>query len=96
MKAEKALLGSKKHGINWKEGPARARKTGKPQGQFGSEADVNFAVDKAGGLKPGESGVFDLPSGHSSVVHLPDGSTVGATQVWVRRNASGTVHAYTR
>ena len=94
LRAEKALLGRKKHGVGWTEGPARAKKTGKPQGQFGSTADVDFAVGKAEGLGVGKSDVFDLPSGHNSVVHLPDGSTVPATKVWVRRNASGTVHAY--
>ena len=94
LRAEKALLGSKKHGVHWTEGSARAKKTGKPQGQFQSELDVDFAVSRAENLQPGTHGVFDLPRGHSSVVHRPDGSTVPASKVWVRRNSSGTVHAY--
>jgi hypothetical protein len=36
-KPEAKYLGSKKHGLGWKEGPATAKKTGKPQGQWGAE-----------------------------------------------------------
>ena len=35
---------------------------------------------------------FDLPSGSNSIVHLPDGTTVGATRIWVRNNGTGTFH----
>jgi hypothetical protein len=95
LRAESGLLGSKKHGVRWTEGPARARNTGIPQGQFGSEADVAFAVEQAQGLAPGEHAIFNLPEGSTSVVHMPDGSTRPATRVWVRHNSNGvTVHAY--
>ena len=82
-----------KHGIKWKEGPALAKK-GTPQGQWGSKADLEFAGQKAGTLKPGLSDSFDLPNGSSSVVHMPDGTTVQATRVWVRNNGTGTFHGY--
>jgi hypothetical protein len=85
-------LGSKKHGIGWKEGPATAKSLGKPQGQWGSKADLDFAAEKAATLKPGEWKFFDLPSGHSSVVHRPDGTTVPANRIWVRNNGTGTFH----
>ncbi|MFC2146714.1 RHS repeat domain-containing protein [Acidobacteriota bacterium] len=94
VRLEKKLYGSKKHGINWKEGPARAKKWRKPQGKFGSELDLDFVLSKADEIGPGQIGVFDLPTGHTCVVYMPDGSVVKATKVWVRVNKSGTVHAY--
>jgi RHS repeat-associated protein len=92
LRPEEKYLGSKKHGLDWKEGPAEARKTGKPQGQWGSQADLDFAAEKAAGLKPGEGAYFDLPPGSLSVVHKPDGTTVPATRIWVRNNGTGTFH----
>jgi hypothetical protein len=89
---EAGYLGSKKHGIGWKEGPATAKSTNKPQGQWGSQADLDFAAEKAATLKPGEGAFFELPPGHSSVVHKPDGTTVSATRIWVRNNGTGTFH----
>jgi RHS repeat-associated protein len=91
---EAKYLGSKKHGLTWTEGPAEARKTGKPQGQWGSQADLDFAGEKAGELWPMQSGTFDLPEGSQSVVHRPDGSTVPAKRIWVRNNGVGTFHGY--
>ena len=38
------LLSSKKHDLDWAEGPARAKKTGGPRGQVRSEADIDFGV----------------------------------------------------
>src|SRR4051812_34871550 len=76
LKPEAGYLGSKKHGIGWKEGPATAKNLQKPQGQWGGKADLDFAAKKAATLKPGEGQFFDLPEGHSSVVHRPDGTTV--------------------
>jgi hypothetical protein len=35
-------LGSKNHGIGWKEGPATAKSLGKPHGQWGSKAELDF------------------------------------------------------
>ena len=94
LRPEGKYLKGKKHGIEWTEGPAEARKTGKPQGQWGSRADLDFAGERAGSLAPGEGAYFTLPPGNSSVVHLPDGSTVPATRIWVRNNGSGTFHGY--
>ena len=94
LRPEKGYLGSKKHGIHWKEGPATANMTQKPQGQWGSAADLEFAADKASTLAPGEGGWFQLPSGHTSVVHRPDGTTGAATRIWVRNNGTGTFHGY--
>ncbi|WP_228055720.1 putative Ig domain-containing protein [Lusitaniella coriacea] len=92
--AERALLGSRKHGLNWTEGPARAKKEGIPQGQFRSKEDIDFAVDKARGLGKGNQDIFDLPANNSSIVHMPDGTTVPATKVFVKVYPSGKVHAY--
>jgi RHS repeat-associated protein len=93
VKPEAAVNGSKKHGVNWKEGPARAKNEGKPQGQW-NKADLDYATEKANTLKPGENGYFDLPSGSKSIIHLPDGTTVPATKMWVRNNGTGTWHGY--
>lgn len=93
VRPEAAVLGSKKHGVKWKEGRARAVKDGKPQGQW-HESDLNFATEKANTLKPRESGVFDLPPGSKSIVHMPDGTTKPATKMWVRNNGTGTWHGY--
>ena len=57
LRAERGLLGSRKHGVGWQEGPSRARATGNPQGQFGSPADVEYAVECARSLEPGQHGV---------------------------------------
>lgn len=67
----------------------------KPEKKYmGSLDDLAFAGEKAATLKPRESGYFELPSGHSSKVHLPNGSVVDATHIWVRNNGSGTFHGY--
>ena len=93
VKPEAPVLGSKKHGINWKEGPARAKNTGKPQGQW-ANSDLDFATEMANTLQPGESGYFDLPQGSESIVHMPDGTTKQATRIWIRNNGTGTWHGY--
>lgn len=93
VKPEAAVKGSKKHGVNWKEGPSRAKATGKPQGQWALE-DLNYATEKANTLKPHESGTFDLPKGSKSIVHMPDGTTKPATKFWIRNNGTGTWHGY--
>ena len=92
MRPEAKYLRGGKHGLKWNEGSSLAKATGKPQGQWGSIADLDFAGQKAGTLKSGEGGFFNLPKGNSSMVHLPDGTTVGATRVWVRNNGTGTFH----
>ncbi len=91
---EAKYLGTGKHGLGWTEGSATARSLGKPQGQWGSKSDLDYAAEKAGSLKPGEGQWFDLPEGHSSVVHRPDGTSVPARRFWVRNNGTGTFHAY--
>lgn len=90
---EAGILGSKKHGVDWAEGPARAIKEGKPQGQWAAD-DVALGTDAASALPPGQSGYFDLPANSSSVVHMPDGTTIPATRFWVRNNGIGTWHGY--
>jgi len=94
IRPESKYTGSKKHGIGWKEGPAIAKKDGVPQGQWGSRSDLEYAGTKASTLEPGSGGWFDLPEGHSSVVHRPDGTTVRANRFWVRNNGTGTFHGY--
>ena len=93
VKPEKAVTGSKKHGVNWNEGPARAKATGNPQGQW-VKGDLDFATEKVNTLKPGESAYFDLPANSQSIVHTPDGTTVKATKIWIRNNGTGTWHGY--
>jgi RHS repeat-associated protein len=93
LKPEARYLRGGKHGVQWKEGPSLAKTKG-PQGQWGSKADLDYAGTKAATLKPGEHGTFPLPEGHSSVVHLPSGTTVPAKNIWVRNNGTGTFHGY--
>jgi hypothetical protein len=93
LKPEAKYLGSKKHGINWKEGPATAKSANTPQGQW-SKKDLDFAAQKAATLKPGENGTFKLPNGSTSKVYMPDGSVVPATHIWIRNNGTGTFHGY--
>jgi hypothetical protein len=94
LKAEAKYLKGGKHGVKWTEGGALAKSTGTPQGQWGSIKDLEFAGKKAGALKAGEGAYFELPAGHTSIVHLPDGSIEKATHIWVRNNGSGTFHGY--
>lgn len=93
LKPEAKYLKSGKHGINWKEGSSLANK-GKPQGQWGSKADLDFAGSKASTLKAGEGSYFELPAGHTSKVHMPNGTTMPATHIWIRNNGTGTFHGY--
>jgi hypothetical protein len=94
LRPEAKYLSGKKHGVRWTEGPAMAKSRGIPQGQWGSIKDLEYAAEKASGLKSGEGGWFNLPQGHSSVVHRPDGATVPATRFWVFNNGTGTFHGY--
>ena len=94
LRPEEKYLKGKKHGLEWAEGPAFAKSTGIPQGQWGSISDLEYAGMQASTLEPGEGGWFDLPEGHSSVVHRPDGTTVPARRIWVRNNGNGTFHGY--
>jgi hypothetical protein len=71
-----------------------ASKEGIPQGRWGSVADLDYAGQQAGKLKPGEGAWFDFQPGHSSVVYRPNGTTVSATRFWVRNNGTGTFHGY--
>lgn len=93
LRPETIYLGNKKHGINWKQGPATAKSLRTPQGQW-TQKDFDFAAEKAATLKPGEGQWFPLPEGSTSVVHMPDGTTVKAIHIWVRNNGSGTFHGY--
>ena len=79
--------------MNWTEGPARAIKEGKPQGQWAA-SDLDYATEMAGTLKPKESAIFDLPEGAQSVVYMPDGTVQQATRMWIRNNGTGTWHGY--
>ena len=92
---EAALTGSGKHGLNWTEGRALAIKRGKPVGQFGSQADIDWVTHQSHRVAIGPKGdTIPLPPGHSSFVHLPDGTTRAATHVFIKVYKSGKVHAY--
>ncbi|MEQ9380164.1 MAG: hypothetical protein RJP95_04830 [Pirellulales bacterium] len=80
--------------MKWTEGLARAIKTGKPQGQFGSMADVKWTVEQAHRIAPGAHATIRLPAGHSSIVHSPDGTVRSATSVFIKVYNNGKVHAY--
>lgn len=94
LRPEAKYLSSGKHGIHWKEGPSLAKGLNKSQGQWGSVNDLEYAGKKAATLAPRQSGWFDLPEGHTSVVHRPDGTTVAARRFFVKNNGTGTFHGY--
>jgi hypothetical protein len=103
-KPEAKILRGGKHGIDWTEGPQRANKLEggayRPQGRFGSVADVKFATRMAMKLKPKQIGFFRLPDGSSSIQYVrnPDDPRnpfiVKANAVFVRVGPDGTIHAY--
>ena len=86
---EKAVLGSKKHGVDWTEGATLAKNTGKAQGKW-DRNDIDYATKMANTLKAGESVYFDLPTNSKSIVYMPDGTIQKATKMWVRNNGTGT------
>lgn len=95
IRPEAGYLKGKKHVIKWEEGPARAQKDQKPQGQWGSKKDLDFASEKAKGFDKSDNFQdFKLPEDHSSVVHMPDGSTVPATHIRIKNYGSGIFHGY--
>ncbi|MGW2819368.1 hypothetical protein [Streptomyces sp. NPDC001415] len=93
-KPEAPLLKGAKHGIDWTEGPARASKEAKPQGKFGSPADVHYATERAAELGPGKTGFFKLPKGHHCIEYMPDGTTRTPNALFVKVYPNGKVHAY--
>ncbi|WP_327296317.1 MULTISPECIES: hypothetical protein [unclassified Streptomyces] len=94
FKPEGALTKGAKHGIDWHEGPQRAKVEGKPQGRFGSSADVKFATEKGAELGPGKTGFFKLPKDNDCIEYMPDGSIRKPNSVFVKVRPNGTVHAY--
>ncbi|MDI5962037.1 hypothetical protein [Streptantibioticus silvisoli] len=93
-KPEGEALSGKTHGIDWNEGPQRVKKTGNPQGRFGSPADVDFAVRKGAELGPGKQGFFDLPPDNDCIEYMPDGTMQKPNALYVKVRPNGTVHAY--
>lgn len=93
-KPEAPLLKAGKHGVDWAEGTARAIRDGRPQGQFGSAADVKYATERGAELGPNKTGFFRLPEGHDCVEHLPDGKTRTPNSIFVKVYPNGKVHAY--
>ncbi|MHC3819471.1 hypothetical protein [Streptomyces sp. DT9] len=93
-KPEAPLLKGAKHGIDWTEGPARASKEAKPQGQFGTPADVQYATERAADLGPGKTGFFKLPEDHGCIEYLPGGKTRKPNSLFVKVYPNGKVHAY--
>src|SRR5262249_27311882 len=51
LRPEAGYTGCKKHGVNWKEGPATAKALGKPQGQWSAQ-DLEWAAKQASTLPP--------------------------------------------
>jgi RHS repeat-associated protein len=99
LRPEEGYLGSKKHGVEWKDGRSLAMRPDAkgvrtPQGQWGSDADLQWAAQQAATLKPREANYFTLPAGHSSYVWRTDGTRVPANRAWLRNNGTGTFHGY--
>lgn len=94
LRPEKGYLEHGKHGIHWTEGAANAKGLRKPQGQWGSVVDLEFAAQKAATLKVREYAIFDLPKGHQSFVWRVDGTKGPANRIWVRNNGTGTFHGF--
>jgi hypothetical protein len=99
FKPEPELLGDNVHGLDWTGGPKRLTDSPvrTPQGQFGSAADIQFAVEKGAELGVGKEGWFNLPSGNKSFVwKLEDGKIIKApaNRIYVKVRGSGNVHAY--
>ncbi len=99
-KPEAGLLGNKKHGINWNEGPARAQKEDKPQGQFGSPEDVEYAVQRATEIGVNNHAIVPLPENHNNIEFLPERNPDGSPNtrtpnaLFVKVYPNGKVHAY--
>ncbi|MFI0734991.1 PrsW family intramembrane metalloprotease [Streptomyces sp. NPDC021225] len=93
-KPEAPLLKTGKHGVDWSEGTARAIRDGRPQGQFGSAADVKYAAERGAELGPNKTGFFRLPEGHNCIEYLPDGTTRTPNSIFVKVYPNGKVHAY--
>ncbi|WP_160161013.1 hypothetical protein [Actinomadura sp. K4S16] len=93
-KPEADLLGTTKHGIDWSEGMARAIKDGRPQGRFGSAADVQYATERGAELGPRKKRFFRLPEGHDCIEYHPDGTTSTPDSIFVKVRPNGKVHAY--
>ncbi|MGI5200200.1 hypothetical protein ACQEU6_01000 [Spirillospora sp. CA-108201] len=93
-KPEAALLKAAKHGVDWSEGMARAIRDGRPQGQFGSAADVRYATECGAELGPKKTGFFRLPEGHDCIEYHPDGATSTPDSIFVKVYPNGKVHAY--
>jgi hypothetical protein len=90
---ESNLTGAGKRGLDWTEALPRAIKTGKPQGQFTSTADLDWVLEQAKTLGKGAEDTFAAPPGHTMIVTLPNGSVVPATNVFIKVYNSGKVHA---
>ncbi|MEU8124661.1 hypothetical protein AB0C21_38620 [Spirillospora sp. NPDC049024] len=93
-KPEAGLLATKKHGVDWSQGPARAIEQNQPQGRFGSAADVQYATERGAELGPSKKGFFRLPEGHDCVEYHPDGTTSIPDSLFVKVYRTGKVHAY--
>jgi len=94
---EAKLLGSAKHGVEWREGAATARSLGIPQGQFGSAVDVDFAVKEGArlGLTGAANGAsVSLPTDSTCFTWNVDGTTSRVTQLFIKVYPSGKVHGY--
>ena len=93
---EKALLTNGKHGVSWTEAFARAKKMNKPQGKWGSKADIDYAVNvaKSQRIPPGSEASIPLPPGHACTVAYPNGCVLRADYVWIKIHKNGKIHGY--
>jgi hypothetical protein len=96
LNAETGYFGGKRHGIKWQEGDIKAAlsKSNTPLGQWGSKADLQYAGEQAYLLEPGGFMDFPINANNTSIVHLPDGSTVKPDMIRVRNNGNGRFHGF--
>ena len=74
IRAEAGYIGSKKHGVRWsdQDAIARAIKENKPQGRFGSVAEIDYITDQVR-LLGAETG--RITAGIKTPIPLPSGWT---------------------
>ena len=77
------LLGSKRHGVEWKEAKADVLKRKREVGQFGCLQDVYFVVQKGAEVGIEKKAVFHLAPNTSAIVYVPEmlsGKVIGVKE----------------
>ncbi len=67
------------------------------QGQFGSQKDVDFAINEGRYMNIGERKLVEAPSDTKNILHLPTGGTIKSTHVFIEikpAGKTGTIHGF--